>query len=219
MERPLSRANRTFLAIGAALGWFALIAQFYLMIANRVTGMTETIIRYFTYFTILTNILVALTFTVLLFRPKSGWANFFSRPSTLTAVTAYITLVGITYQVILRSTWNPQGLQMIVDELLHSVIPAFVVLYWLLFLPKTGLQWKSVFPWVIYPACYLVLILFRGAFSGFYPYPFVNVKELGYNKVILNSGLILVVFLVFSLLFVAIAKIRKSTATTPVVKS
>ncbi|MFZ5976285.1 MULTISPECIES: Pr6Pr family membrane protein [unclassified Hydrotalea] len=33
--------------------------------------------------------------------------------------------------------------------------------------------------WLIYPLLYLVYILIRGSFSGFYPYPFVNVLQIG----------------------------------------
>ena len=79
------------------LAWFALIAQFYLIILNRTVPVTETIIKYFSFFTIPTNLLVALSFSFFLSKQKSRLANFFSRPTTLTAVTVYIFVVGIVY--------------------------------------------------------------------------------------------------------------------------
>ncbi len=207
MATQSTKISQTFLVIGTIMGWVAVVSQFYLIIANRVASVTETIIRFFSFFTILTNTLVAVCFTILLLNQKTNWGRFFSNPKTLTAITVYISMVGIAYNIILRSLWDPKGLQLIVDELLHSVIPLFFILYWLIFVPKTELYWKNVFPWLVYPFVYLVFILFRGAFSGFYPYPFINVNNLGYNKVFLNSGRLLIVFLTLSLLFVVIGKI------------
>ena len=207
MQTQSTKTSQTFLVIGTIMGWIAVVSQFYLIIVNRVASVPETILMFFSFFPILTNTLVALCFTFLLLRPASNWGRFFSNPKTLTAITVYISMVGIAYNIILRSLWDPKGLQLIVDELLHSVIPLFFILYWLIFVPKTELYWKNVFPWLVYPFVYLVFILFRGAFSGFYPYPFINVNNLGYNKVFLNSGRLLIVFLTLSLLFVVIGKI------------
>lgn len=108
--------------IGALLGWFAIITQFYLMMTNRLVGVPETTLRFFDFFTINTNIIVALCFTYI-FLGNGSRSKFFSKASTITAITVYITIVGIVYNVVLRSTWNPEGMQKIVDELLHSVIP------------------------------------------------------------------------------------------------
>ena len=103
--------------------------------------------------------------------------------------------------------WSPQGLQFVVDELLHSVVPVLFILFWFFFVPKDSLHWKGIFPWLLYPTLYCVFILVRGAFSGFYPYPFVNVTELGYGRVLLNAAGIVVVFLLIALLLMGAAKI------------
>lgn len=207
MEKLPGKKQQTYLIIGTVITWFAVVVQFYLMIINRVMAVPETIIRFFSFFTILTNILVALCFTVLLMKQKSACHRFFSRTQTLTAIAVYIGIVGIVYNTILRFIWNPQGLQLVVDELLHLVIPVFFILYWSKYATKTELHWKNVFPWMIYPLVYVVYILFRGAVSGFYPYPFIDVKALGYHQVFLNSGGLFFAFLLLSLLFVGIAKI------------
>jgi hypothetical protein len=101
--------------------------------------------------------------------------------------------------------WSPEGLQKIVDELLHSVVPLLFLLYWLVFIPKTGLQYKDVLPWMVFPLVYIVLALVRGAFSGFYPYPFVDVGKLGSGRVLLNTVLFTLAFFVLSFIFVWIA--------------
>ncbi|MEO6962531.1 MAG: Pr6Pr family membrane protein [Puia sp.] len=203
------RGKQLLIITGAFLGWSSLIFQFYLILANRQASVPETIIRYFTFFTILTNLLAALCFTFLLLGQHSRAGKFFSSASTLTAITTYIILVGIVYNVVLRFLWNPQGLQKLVDELLHTVNPLLFLLFWILFVPKTGLQWRSVFVWLIYPVLYIVLILLRGAGSDFYPYPFVDVTRLGYTKVFFNTSLLILFFLLISLLFVGMGKWRK----------
>ncbi len=130
MQDPYLKTKQLFLTIGMVIGWFAVIFQLWLIIINRTVSIPETIIRFFSFFTILTNILVALCFTFLLLKPNTKWGIFFSKPATLTAITLYIAVVGIIYNVILRFLWSPKGLQLIVDELLHSVIPVWFILSW-----------------------------------------------------------------------------------------
>src|SRR6187200_1657449 len=138
MQKP---STRVVAFIGAAMGWFGVIAQLYLIIANRVVSVPGTIFRFFSYFTIDTNILVALCFTFIVLGSKSRLGKFFTKSSTITALTVYIIIVGIVYNTILRLTWNPQGLQLVVDEILHSVIPVLFILFWVIFVPTEGLKY------------------------------------------------------------------------------
>jgi hypothetical protein len=167
-----------FDALGSLLGWFSVIGQFFLMLQNRQADVAETIIRFFSFFTILTNILVALYFTsrLPLFN-KTPLARL-SNKGTITALTSFILVVGLVYQIILRGIWEPKGFQIIIDELLHSVIPIFVLLYWVLYMDREDLKISNNQNWLWYPALYFVCIIIRGHFSNFYPYPFINVFEI-----------------------------------------
>ena len=93
--------------IFAILGWFAVLMQYYLIVENRVASVGETTIRFFSFFTILTNVLVAIYFTFQVFRRAPGQAHFLEKPGVLTALTVYITVVGLVYQVVLRYIWEP----------------------------------------------------------------------------------------------------------------
>jgi len=199
--------KRLYLSALSITAWAAVVLQLYLILVHRVASVPETLLRFFSFFTILTNILVALCCTLVLLKPGSGWGAFFARPQTLTAITLYIAVVGFIYNTILRMLWSPQGLQFVVDELLHSVVPVLFILFWFFFVPKNSLHWKGIFPWLLYPALYCIFILARGAVSGFYPYPFVNVIELGYGRVLLNAAGIVVVFLLTALVLTGAAKI------------
>jgi hypothetical protein len=179
--------------IFAIIVWFAVILQFYLMLESRTHALAETIIRFFSYFTILTNTLVAFYFSsqVIFFKED----NFWNRPGTLTSIAVYIVVVGMVYQIVLRPIWDPQGLARWVDELLHFVNPLLVLWFWWRFEEKNKVQWSQLPYWLLYPFLYLVYILIRGQFSGFYPYPFVNVTELGFPMVAINSLVLFCVFL------------------------
>jgi hypothetical protein len=201
-----SKSAQFFIVTGAFLGWFSVVLQFYLIIINREASVPETIIRYFSFFTILTNLLITVCFTFLLCNPLSSWGRFFSNPSTLTAFAVYIAIVGLVYNGILRFLWSPQGVQQFVDELLHLVNPLWFLLFWIFFVPKSRLKWKNVFFWLLYPLFYLIFILIRGSVSGFYPYPFINVNNLGYPGVLVNCLVLFLGFLLISLLFIWIGK-------------
>lgn len=210
-----SSSIKWYTLITALLGWFAVITQFVLLIQNRITPLTETIIRFFSFFTILSNIIVALTFSFLFFGAAGKWGRFFHKATTITAVTVYIIVVGAVYNIILRVIWHPVGLQKFVDELLHSVIPVLATLFWILFVKKEELQWKDSFLWLLYPILYTVFIAVRGMLSDYYPYPFINVPAIGYPRALLNGLVLAVVFLGLSLFLIAVAKFisrKKATA-------
>jgi hypothetical protein len=208
--------NRRLMALIAGAAWFALIGQFYLILVNRVVTIPETILRYFSFFTILTNLIVAISMTVLLTGPSRKWGRFFSKPSSLTAITVYITVVGAVYNAILRFLWQPKGFQLIIDEMLHTAVPLLFVLFWAVCVPKKKLEWKMAFPWLIYPLLYMVWTVIHGMFSTFYPYPFVNVNELGYGRVLINAAMLFAFFLFISLVFIGIGKLsRRQTAPGP----
>jgi hypothetical protein len=207
MEKGSARIPAFFLAIITLLGWFALIGQFYLILQNKQASTAETIVRYFSFFTILTNLLVAICVTVLLVAPSLKWGVFFSKATTLTAITVYITIVGLVYNAILRFLWQPKGLQYAVDELLHTVIPLLFIFLWRMWVPRSGLKYKNVWTWLIYPLIYVIYTVIRGAITGYYPYPFIDVTKLGYGIVLVNTVGLLAAFLGLSLLLVASGKL------------
>ena len=196
--------------IGGALGWFAILVQFVLMMQNRVESLTETTIRFFSYFTILTSCMVALYFSVLWYKKPLSLFTRFEKPGFLTATTLYIATVGIVYQFLLRDLWEPTGMQRMVDELLHSVIPVYVFVFWILFEKKKEISWRTIPSWLLYPLIYLIFILFRGHLSGFYPYPFVDVNELGFEKVLTFSGLLFMAFVLGAVVLVGFGKSIKN---------
>lgn len=206
MMQLSSGSKKIVCLAGAITGWFAVIMQLLLLLQNTTDTVLVALIQFISYFTILTNTLVAVYFTITALAPQSGLGNFFSKPANSTAIAVYITVVGLVYNIILRSIWNPAGLQKLVDELLHSFIPVYFILYWILYVPKGTLRWKNIFAWLYFPLLYFIYILIRGAITNRYPYPFVDVSAIGYPKVFMNSGIVLFTFFVLSAIFIGAGK-------------
>lgn len=188
--------QKHFELIGFFLGWISVIAQFILIIQNRQEEMVETIIRFFSFFTILTNILVALFYTAKVFKPAGDYLKIFRLNGAVAAITTYILIVGLVYQFFLRGIWEPKGAQMVVDEILHTIVPLYFLTYWYFFSTGKNIKFGEVILWLLYPVFYLGFALSRGLMSGFYPYPFINISEIGITQVLINSALIVVLILV-----------------------
>ncbi|AIY43043.1 Integral membrane protein [Collimonas arenae] len=217
MKKISPVAPRVLLCLIALIAWFAIAAQFSISIPLLLAkGMTygEAVWRMFGYLTILTNVLVAVVCTVLLLKPDSAPGQYFSRPGVQTAVTLYIIIVGLGYNVLLRNHAPFTGLHRLSDESLHTVVPLMYLLYWLLYVPKSGLQAKDSLLWLIYPLAYFAVAMLRGGSSGFYPYPFLNVTNLGYARVMGNAAMLLVGFFVLALALVAIARLKRNSLAT-----
>ena len=140
----------------------------------------------FSYFTILTNLLVALVFGL-----PAAWAR-----SALVrgGATLHIGIVGLVYELVLRRLWHPEGLQFLADLLLHDAVPLSVIVWWLLSRRRGALAWTDACWWLLYPTAYLAFALWRGFFTGWWAYPFFDAASLGAARVALNAGLLVLLF-------------------------
>ena len=140
------QAKRVLMVTTASAAWFALLLQFPLTLRTSIAnGMTliGAILTYFSFFTLLTNLIVALVLTFSLLAPNSRWGRFFSSPVVATGTALYIATVGVVYSVLLRHSWNPEGLDKLADIILHDVVPVLYVAFWIFFVPKSGLRWRD----------------------------------------------------------------------------
>jgi hypothetical protein len=202
-----SGAMKTHAAVGALVGWFALGLQYALMIRPAIAEGTAlgTTIRFFSYFTILTNLLVAIAYSAML-RPRRDETGFFTRPAVTSGIALSIALVGIAYSLLLRHIWDPQGWQLVADHLLHDVAPLLFVAYWALWIPKRGLTASHVWRWALYPIAYFTYALVQARMTDWYPYPFLDAGEIGYAVVLRNATVILALFITAGFAMVAGAR-------------
>ena len=217
-ELPLptpSFASVTVASLIAVLAWVGFAAQSDITIGRmlfRGLGMIDGIERISAYLTNLTTLVVAISFSFVAMRARSAPGRFFRKPPVLTAVVVYIVFVGIAYNTLLRHLWTPYGYRALLNELLHTVVPLLCTLYWLLFVPRFQLLLRDCLFWLIYPVGYLLVTLWRGSETDFYPYPFINVSELGYERVLINALLLLLGFFLLMGVFIAINHRRSRPA-------
>jgi hypothetical protein len=194
----------------ALCAWMGLTSEFYLSVVNSKVVFSGIVIHYFSFFTILTNLIVAICSTVVLIANKTSLLyKFFSKTTTLTAITVYILIVGIIFNVILRRIIHLNGMQEISSDLLHVATPLLFLIFWIMFVPKQNIKRQQAFVWLVYPIVYIIYIIIHGRISGFYPYPFINVSKLGLSKALFNSFIILLAFFILSVLFIEIKKIKR----------
>ena len=205
-------ASRLYAAVAALVGWVSLAIQFvalHINAAARGVDVVTATINYFSYFTILSNILCAAVLTAVALDAKRGLGGFLVRPGAATGVAMYMAVTGVIYFLILRHIWNPQGLDWVADKLLHTVMPLAYVLFWLLFVENGNLAARHVGLSLVFPIAYAGYALVRGAAMGFYPYPFVNAAELGYPTVFVNLAGLVVGFVVLGSLVVGASRLAR----------
>jgi hypothetical protein len=149
----------------------------------------------FLYFTIVSNILVAVVAGLLLKDPdrRSTWFSALSL-----AALVNITITGIIYWAVLAAEAENTGLDVLTNTMFHTVIPILGVLGWLLAVPRGLIGVRAVLLSTTIPLAWLAMALIRGAVIEWYPYPFLDVTEVGYASAFISVAGVSVFFLVLA---------------------
>ncbi|NNE56512.1 MAG: Pr6Pr family membrane protein [Hellea sp.] len=131
------------------------------------------------YFTVLTNIIIGLFFVI------SAVKGRFLSYSWLTALTLWITIVGVVYHGLLSSDHNPVGILGITNIAHHTIVPIGTVFVWLLTKSREKIALSSPFVWLVFPLGYGLYAIARGALvDGTYPYFYMDPDIVGWAGVI-----------------------------------
>lgn len=162
--------------------------------------------NFFGYFTIQSNVFVAVAFAVALVASARRKRADLGVSLLRGAATVYIATTGIVYNTLLTNvdvstsvSWS--------NDVLHKVMPVWVVLDWLLFSDRARLRLRHVWWFLIYPAVWLVVVLVRGATDGWVPYPFLS-PSLGYGVVALYCLGIAVFIALMGILVIGMSRLR-----------
>ena len=170
------------MSTGAVVGFRLLLAA--ASIAGVVTQLVIAvrtgfgIVNFFSYFTTLGNLFASGVFIagavrILRRRPSSArWEEFRG------ASVVYMAFVGIVFNTLLRDA-DLGDLTPWVNVVHHVLMPAAVVLDWVVLPPRRLLPLRTAAGWVIVPVVYTVYSVVRGADVGFYPYPFFDPSAVG----------------------------------------
>lgn len=197
---------RWLAALTLAVAVMALLLQYVLIVRINMDtiGPAQATLRFFSFFTIVGNLLVALTTGFAVFGPAAPAGSFFARPRVRAGVAVYIAIVCGIYITILRHLWNPQGAQWWADAALHYAVPVLYLAWWVLGVAHGALRWSDVPRWLLFPLAYVVWVLIHGAWLHWYPYPFVDVDVLGATTAGRNIIGMMVLFAVAGSVIVAL---------------
>ena len=176
--------------------------------ADGLAGAIPRVIDNLSYFTIWSNILVAIT-TTMIYRNmnRSTQRLKVMRLASL----MMITVTMLVYVLILAPSANPQSWNVYTDLLLHYITPPVTILVWLFFGPRKWISWKIIVSSLMIPISYILYTFARGAVFGKYPYGFINVVELGYVGALIGTGFVLGLGLVLFLVYFIIDKLIPSS--------
>ncbi len=140
----------------------------------------------FSFFTIQSNLIVGVTTLLLALDPLRSSTAF--RVFRLIGLVA-ITVTFVVFHVALSHLLDLETWAEAANQLLHTVVPVLAIVGWLAFGPRGLASARIARLAVLFPVCYLAFVLIRGPLnSDWYPYPFVDVKTLGYLKVAINGA-------------------------------
>ena len=172
--------------------------------ADGLAGSIPRVIDNLSYFTIWSNILVAITTTIIYrgLKQDSQWFKVL-RLSSLTMISVTM----LVYILILAAEANPQSWNIYTDLLLHYITPPVTILVWLIFGPRKWINWNIILKSLIIPVSYIIYTFIRGAIFGKYPYGFINVVELGYTGALVGTGIVLTLGMFIFLVYFIIDKL------------
>ncbi|MGA5363780.1 Pr6Pr family membrane protein [Streptomyces purpurascens] len=215
VRRPAAAAFRLLVAFAAAVG---VTLELLLGDPSRALG----------YFAIQSNILLAL---VMALSARRAWTADRPLPgAVLGATTLYVVIAALTYHLLLANeaspfsltgeAAHPAGWQALTHYTLHTVTPIAAVLDWLLLTPPGRLHLRQASTWLLYPLAYLAFSLIRGELllpgsTGRYLYPFLDVDQDGYKKVLGNALLLGLSFYALAVLLVALDHARPNPLRHP----
>jgi hypothetical protein len=176
--------------IGFAL---LVVAAIAFMIATLVDEGVFNALNFFTFFTILSNLLAAVVFFEGGRRQLTGatpvpdlWRG---------AAVVYMAVTYVVFAVLLRDAQEDLQTHVPwVDSTLHRVMPIAVMADWLIAPPRAPIAFRRALAWLAFPVAWTAFTLIRGEIDGRYPYQFLDPANGGYGVVVLYSVAILVVF-------------------------
>lgn len=169
----------------------AFVAQLVLVLRDG------SVVNLFSFFTIQSNLLVLAAAATLAANPaRDGrWWRVLRLDGLLG-----ITITGIVYATILAGDQPLDGIEVWLNAAFHYFCPCWTVVGWLLFGPRPRLTWTAVGWAFAWPAAWIAYTLIRGAATGWYPYPFLDVTDLGYPAALRNVAFVLLLSLAIAAL-------------------
>ncbi len=204
-----------------AFGWSRLLtaALCLLALVDRLRwGLSSQTVagqNFFAYLTIESNIvfaiLAAIAGVIALRSPEDPTWLTTARAVVLSwTITAGLAFGLIVWQAGLRGIpiWVPWS-----DIVLHFALPAWTVVAWIFGPGRRAASWRIVPYVLLYPALWGVFTIWRGGAVGWYPYYFLDPRQVsGPLEMVLSCALALAVFALVASGLVVISRLHPTVA-------
>ena len=199
----LARLGLTTAGLVALVGYF----QYTLGVA------TFAIANFFSYFTVqsaIVSVAVFLTAAVVALRRPSdpAWLDLLRA-----VVTTYILVSGVVYGIIV---WQSSAANYSIEvpwssQLLHFVIPTFALIDWIVDPFKARIPWKYLGWGIVFPVVWLVYTLVRGPIVGWYPYFFLDARQVsGPAETVFYCLIVVVIITGIAALLIGITRLKRT---------
>ena len=172
--------------------------------ASGLPGAPGRILDFLSYFTVLSNILVAVVMAMLWRNPARSGSLF--RILLMDAL-VMITVTGLVYWSVLAANVKLQGLENVTNAVEHMLVPVAALIVFLVFGPRGQFRVSTVFAALVLPLAWALLTLVRGAAISAYPYGFINVAQYGYGSVLTNIAAVAVLGIVLGFVFLGLDRL------------
>jgi hypothetical protein len=197
----------------AAIACLGPVLQYGLMVYDEtLVSAAVKSVEFFSYFTVLSNMLAAAALTAPLIAPVSRFAVWAEQSGPRAAIATYLTITAVVYHLLLEGLWKLEGLRVVSNTILHTITPIAFLIDLALRGGQGEARWIAAAKAMAFPALFGAWTLVHGALSGFYPYPFMNVTKRGYPAVVLTMVEMSLAFMVVALVFVALSRVRAKVA-------
>jgi hypothetical protein len=189
-------AGRVWFAVTALVVAVGIVVQLFVTAGSSdgyFPDNPDRVFNVFAYFTIQSNLLLGGTCLLLALDPER-WQTTLFKTLRLNGMVC-IAVTGIVYHLVLAGSDQLSGAGAFANLLVHTATPLLGVLGWLVFGPRGQTSYRVAGWSIVYPLLWLAFTLIRGAGTGFYPYPFVDVSLHGYGRVLLNCLFVALLFL------------------------
>jgi len=193
------RTTRAVLVVTAALAALSVVAQYPLSLQEGERGFLFETVEYLGYFTIVSNLVVAVGAGLLAVDPtrRDPWLA-----AVRLAGVIMIVITGLGYHLLLAADNETTGLGVWTDLGLHTLVPLVTVAGWLAVGPRGLATGPALRGALLLPAVWLVYGLARGQVTGEPVYPFLDVDGLGVASVAVTLLVISAFAVVLGLLLI-----------------
>lgn len=157
--------------------------------AGTSVPLATRLVRLFSYFTVQSNILILAGLIMLAIHPLRD--DRFWRVLRLDGLLG-IVITGLVFALVLSKQVHPVGLAAVANAGLHYIAPWASLAGWLLFGPRPRIDVRTIALAFVWPVAWIVYTFVHGALSHWYPYPFLDVGQLGFGVVLRNTAFVVV---------------------------